>query len=189
MHTCILESCLRECSCVFPGGYSLDDVILVGGATRMPAVQRVIRGLTGLQAFAHPKDVTLTDHHTRFLVLGVKPRITVNPDEAVSLGAAVLAGTLDGSLSNMQVMSTWKAAIYRAFYENYSTNQKNKMGGEQADPEESGGRGGADQDRSLGIQLGKENSKVEASTSTSMLPKKGAGSFLASVLKKKKNIQ
>lgn len=52
----------------------------------------------------------------------MKPRITVNPDEAVSLGAAVLAGTLDGTLSNMQVMSTWKAALYRAFYENYNQN-------------------------------------------------------------------
>ena len=85
----------------FPGGYSLSDVILVGGATRMPAVQRLIQGLTG-----------------------VKPRLTVNPDEAVSLGAAVLAGTLDGTLNNMQVMSSWQAALYRAFYENY--NKENK---------------------------------------------------------------
>ena len=46
----------------------------------------------------------------------------MNPDEAVSLGAAVLAGTLDGSLTNMQVMSSWQAALYRAFYGNYKEN-------------------------------------------------------------------
>lgn len=80
----------------FPGGQALDDVILVGGSTRIPAVQRLVRTVTG-----------------------VDPRRTVNPDEAVSLGAAVMAGILDGDITDMQVLSAWQAAMYRAFYEEY----------------------------------------------------------------------
>lgn len=44
----------------------LDEVILVGGSTRIPAVQELVKKLTG-------KD----------------PNVTVNPDEVVALGAAV----------------------------------------------------------------------------------------------------
>lgn len=44
----------------------IDEVILVGGSTRIPAVQGVVKSLTG-------KD----------------PNVTVNPDEVVALGAAV----------------------------------------------------------------------------------------------------
>ena len=77
---------------VFPGGRQLDDVILVGGATRTPAVLRLVRSMTG-----------------------INPRRSVNPDEVVSLGAAVLAGILDGSIKDMQVMSHWQASMYRAF--------------------------------------------------------------------------
>ncbi len=52
----------------------LDEVILVGGATRMPAVQGLVRRLTG----------------------GKEPNMTVNPDEVVALGAAIQAGVLTG---------------------------------------------------------------------------------------------
>ena len=45
---------------------NLDEVILVGGSTRIPSVQELVRKITG-------KD----------------PNVTVNPDEVVSLGAAV----------------------------------------------------------------------------------------------------
>jgi len=78
----------------FPGGQLLDDVILVGGATRIPAVRRLVRTVTGLD-----------------------PRRAVNPDEAVSLGASVLAGIMDGDIEGMQVMTAWQAAMYRAFYD------------------------------------------------------------------------
>lgn len=44
----------------------IDEVILVGGSTRIPAVQELVKKLTG-------KD----------------PNVTVNPDEVVALGAAV----------------------------------------------------------------------------------------------------
>jgi molecular chaperone DnaK len=52
----------------------LDEVILVGGSTRMPAVQALVRRLTG----------------------GKDPNMTVNPDEVVALGAAAQAGVLTG---------------------------------------------------------------------------------------------
>src|SRR6266480_3056121 len=50
----------------------IDEVILVGGSTRIPAVQHLVRRLTG----------------------GKDPNMTVNPDEVVALGAAIQAGVL-----------------------------------------------------------------------------------------------
>jgi heat shock 70kDa protein 1/2/6/8 len=79
---------------LFPGGQVLDDVILVGGATRMPSVQRLVRTITG-----------------------ITPKQSVNVDEAVSLGAAVMAGILDGDITDMQVMNAWQAAMYRTLVE------------------------------------------------------------------------
>src|ERR1700684_3425867 len=52
----------------------IDEVILVGGSTRIPAVQSLVRRLTG----------------------GKDPNMTVNPDEVVAVGAAVQAGGLKG---------------------------------------------------------------------------------------------
>jgi molecular chaperone DnaK len=52
----------------------LDEVILVGGSTRIPAVQALVRRLTG----------------------GKDPNMTVNPDEVVALGAAIQAAVLTG---------------------------------------------------------------------------------------------
>ena len=77
---------------MFPSGQILDDVILIGGATKMPAIKRLVRVMTGIE-----------------------PKININPDEAVSLGAAILAGIIDGDIKDMQVMSAWQSAIYRTF--------------------------------------------------------------------------
>ena len=52
----------------------IDEVILVGGSTRIPAVQALVRRLTG----------------------GKDPNMTVNPDEVVALGAAIQAGGAQG---------------------------------------------------------------------------------------------
>jgi len=43
----------------------------------------------------------------------------------VSLGAAVMAGILDGDITDMQVVSAWQAAMYRAFYDDYRNNNNN----------------------------------------------------------------
>ncbi|MFT4562779.1 MAG: molecular chaperone DnaK, partial [Gammaproteobacteria bacterium] len=59
----------------------IDDVILVGGQTRMPKVQEVV------QAF-----------------FGKEPRRDVNPDEAVAVGAAIQAGVLGGDVKDVLLL-------------------------------------------------------------------------------------
>jgi molecular chaperone DnaK len=60
----------------------IDEVILVGGATRMPAVQTLVRRLTG----------------------GKEPNQSVNPDEVVAIGAAIQAGVLSGEVKNVVLL-------------------------------------------------------------------------------------
>lgn len=59
----------------------IDKVVLVGGATRMPAVQELARKLTGKE-----------------------PCKDINPDEAVALGAAIQAGILAGELRDVVLL-------------------------------------------------------------------------------------
>jgi molecular chaperone DnaK len=59
----------------------LHEVILVGGATRMPAVQQLVKRLTG-------KD----------------PNQSVNPDEVVAVGAAIQAGVLAGEVKDVLLL-------------------------------------------------------------------------------------
>lgn len=60
----------------------LDEVILVGGSTRIPAVQALVRRLTG----------------------GKDPNMSVNPDEVVALGAAVQAAVLQGEVKDVLLL-------------------------------------------------------------------------------------
>jgi molecular chaperone DnaK len=60
----------------------IDEVILVGGATRIPAVQALVRRLTG----------------------GKEPNMTVNPDEVVAIGAALQAGVLKGEVEDVVLL-------------------------------------------------------------------------------------
>ena len=60
----------------------IDEVILVGGATRIPAVQELVRRLTG----------------------GKDPNMTVNPDEVVAVGAALQAGVLKGEVEDVVLL-------------------------------------------------------------------------------------
>ncbi len=60
----------------------IDEVILVGGSTRIPAVQNLVRRLTG----------------------GKDPNMTVNPDEVVALGAAIQAGVLKGEVEDVVLL-------------------------------------------------------------------------------------
>jgi molecular chaperone DnaK len=59
----------------------LDEVILVGGATRMPVIQQLVKELTG-------KD----------------PNRSVNPDEVVAIGAAIQAGVLKGEVKDVLLL-------------------------------------------------------------------------------------
>ncbi|VAI29013.1 unnamed protein product [Triticum turgidum subsp. durum] len=67
---------------------NLDEVILVGGSTRIPAVQETVRKITG-------KD----------------PNVTVNPDEVVSLGAAVQGGVLAGDVKDVVLLDVTPLSI------------------------------------------------------------------------------
>ena len=59
----------------------IDDVILVGGQTRMPKVQQVVKDF-----------------------FGKEPRKDVNPDEAVAVGAAIQAGVLGGDVKDVLLL-------------------------------------------------------------------------------------
>jgi len=59
----------------------IDDVILVGGQTRMPKVQEAVRDF-----------------------FGKEPRKDVNPDEAVAVGAAIQAGVLAGDVKDVLLL-------------------------------------------------------------------------------------
>ncbi|KAL6560680.1 70-kilodalton heat shock protein [Orobanche gracilis] len=73
-----VQNSLRDAKLSFS---DIDEVILVGGSTRIPAVQELVKKITG-------KD----------------PNVTVNPDEVVALGAAVQAGVLAGDVSNIVLL-------------------------------------------------------------------------------------
>ncbi len=59
----------------------LDEVLLIGGSTRMPAVVDLVKQLTGKQ-----------------------PNMSVNPDEAVSVGAAIQGGVLSGDKKDILLL-------------------------------------------------------------------------------------
>ena len=60
----------------------IDQVVLVGGATRMPAIAELVRELTG----------------------GREPNRGVNPDEVVAVGACLQAGTLKGQVKDVLLL-------------------------------------------------------------------------------------
>ena len=59
----------------------IDEVILVGGSTRMPAVQELVKRMTGKQ-----------------------PNMSVNPDEVVAMGAAIQGGVLAGDVEGILLL-------------------------------------------------------------------------------------
>ncbi len=73
-----VENALKDAGMQFS---DIDHIILVGGSTRMPAVQQVVKSLTG-------KD----------------PHKGVNPDEVVASGAAIQAGVLKGDVKDVLLL-------------------------------------------------------------------------------------
>jgi molecular chaperone DnaK len=59
----------------------IDEVILVGGSTRMPAVQELVKNMTGKQ-----------------------PNMSVNPDEVVAMGAAIQGGVIAGDVEGIVLL-------------------------------------------------------------------------------------
>lgn len=74
-------NCLRSLSDAKLKPEELDEVILVGGQTRMPLVSRTVKE-----------------------IFKREPNTTVNPDEAVALGATIQGGILSGEISNMVLL-------------------------------------------------------------------------------------
>ena len=67
----------------------IDEVILVGGSTRIPAVQELVRRLTG----------------------GKDPNMTVNPDEVVAIGAALQAGVIKGEVEDVVLLDVTPLSV------------------------------------------------------------------------------
>jgi molecular chaperone DnaK len=61
---------------------NIDEIVLVGGSTRIPAVQELVKKLTG----------------------GKEPHQGVNPDEVVAIGAAIQAGVLAGEVKGIVLL-------------------------------------------------------------------------------------
>jgi molecular chaperone DnaK len=59
----------------------IDEIVLVGGSTRIPAIQQLVESLTGK-----------------------KPNKSVNPDEVVAIGAAIQAGILAGEITDILLL-------------------------------------------------------------------------------------
>jgi len=76
-----LEPCKIALSDAGVSASEIDDVILVGGQTRMPKVQEVVEGF-----------------------FGKAPRKDVNPDEAVAVGAAIQGGVLGGEVKDVLLL-------------------------------------------------------------------------------------
>jgi molecular chaperone DnaK len=74
-----MEQALRDSKLNYE---SLDEVVLVGGSTRIPAVQELVKSLTG----------------------GKEPNQSVNPDEVVAVGAAIQAGVLGGEVKGVVLL-------------------------------------------------------------------------------------
>jgi molecular chaperone DnaK len=76
-----LEPCRK---CIKDAGFStsdIDEVVLVGGSTRIPAIQKAVKEF-----------------------FGKEPNRSVNPDEVVAVGAAVQAGVLGGDVKDVLLL-------------------------------------------------------------------------------------
>ena len=76
-----LEPCKKAMADAGVTAAQIDEVVLVGGQTRMPKIQELVKGL-----------------------FGKEPHKGVNPDEVVAIGAAVQAGVLSGDVKDLLLL-------------------------------------------------------------------------------------
>lgn len=76
-----LEPCRKAMADAGVTAAQIDEVVLVGGQTRMPKIQELVKGL-----------------------FGKEPNKGVNPDEVVAIGAAVQAGVLSGDVKDLLLL-------------------------------------------------------------------------------------
>lgn len=79
----IIQKTVEPCKkCLADAGdVKIDEVLLVGGQTRMPAVQALVKS-----------------------IFGIEPSKNINPDECVGIGAAVQAGVLSGAKTDVLLL-------------------------------------------------------------------------------------
>lgn len=77
----VLEPCKQAITDAKVGKEQIDEVILVGGSTRMPKVQQLVKEF-----------------------FGKEPNRSVNPDEVVALGAAIQGGVLAGEVTDVLLL-------------------------------------------------------------------------------------
>ena len=73
-----VEQCLRDARL---DKSQVHEIVLVGGSTRMPVIQQLVKRLTGKE-----------------------PNLGVNPDEVVAMGAAIQAGVLQGDVKDVVLL-------------------------------------------------------------------------------------
>jgi molecular chaperone DnaK len=97
------QHCLRSLSDAKLEAKDLDQVILVGGQTRMPLVRQIVSEIFGCAEFEEERGgIRLgAEHHT---ARGPKLNTSQNPDEAVALGAAIQAEILSGGFKNLLLL-------------------------------------------------------------------------------------
>jgi molecular chaperone DnaK len=95
--------CLRALADAKVGPKDLDQVILVGGQTRMPLVRKFAGELFGCAEFEETRGgIRLgTEYHK---AAGPQLNTSQNPDEAVALGAAIQAEILSGGFKNVLLL-------------------------------------------------------------------------------------
>eukprot|EP00903_Cladosiphon_okamuranus_P003023 g3021.t1 len=76
-----IDPCKKALADAGKNASEIDDVVLVGGMTRMPAVQEAVKGF-----------------------FGKEPHKGVNPDEVVALGAAIQGGVLQGDVKDVVLL-------------------------------------------------------------------------------------
>lgn len=76
-----LEPCKKALADAGMASGDIDEIIMVGGMTRMPLIQKVVEDF-----------------------FGKAPNVTMNPDEVVAMGAAVQAGVLQGDVKDVLLL-------------------------------------------------------------------------------------
>ena len=95
--------CLRSLADAKIEPKDLDQVILVGGQTRMPLVRQFVHELFGCADFQEPRgDIRLGAEFHR--AAGPELNTSQNPDEAVALGAAIQAEILSGGFRDLLLL-------------------------------------------------------------------------------------
>src|SRR5665213_4406048 len=95
--------CLRSLADAKLEARDLDQVILVGGQTRMPLVRKIVAEIFGCVELDEARgDIRVgTEYHS---AKGPRLNTSQNPDEAVALGAAIQAEILSGGFKNVLLL-------------------------------------------------------------------------------------